>query len=193
MIRLEDKISAMQIDGVDTTLTLDFDARQKSRQRVQLDDGSDAGVMLARGTILADGDVLRDAEGTFFVRVVAAPEALSYVHCHDRLLLNRICYHLGNRHVPLQVTCEAVAYRHDHVLDAMVAGLGVVPKQCCCAFHPEPGAYDGHGHGHGHGHEHGHEHGTSSRGHADGTADVADHAADAASTDDLPVRRAAHG
>ena len=164
MIRLTRKLDAL-VAPIDTTVTLDFDARQKSRQRVTLDDGRDAGVWLTRGTVLADGDILVDAEARLHVRVAAAPEALSYVHCQDRLLLNRICYHLGNRHVPLQLTCEAVAYRRDHVLDDMVAGLGVVPRACCCAFHPEAGAYEGHGHAHGAGHDHGHHHATESHHH----------------------------
>ena len=169
MIRLDKKQDAAPA-LIHTTVTLDFDARQKSRQRVVLDDGREAGIQLARGSVLVDGDVLTDAERSVCVRVAAAAEALSYVHCHDRLLLNRICYHLGNRHVPLQVTCEAVAYRRDHVLDAMVAGLGVTPRACCCAFQPEPGAYEGHAHAAG-GHHHGH----------------AEHAA----LDDMP--RQAHG
>ncbi|MGB7756816.1 MAG: urease accessory protein UreE [Salinisphaera sp.] len=157
MIRLVHKYSGAPV-AADATATLDFDARQKSRQRLALDNGDFAGVVLARGTTLSDGDLLTDAERRFLVRIAAAAEPLSYVHCVDRLLLNRICYHLGNRHVPLQLHADALAYRHDHVLDAMVAGLGARPQLCHCAFHPEPGAYDHNGHGHGHGHEHEHEH-----------------------------------
>lgn len=151
MIRLVYKYNGPAVTA-HTTATLDFDARQKSRQRLLLDNGDSAGMVLARGSTLSDGDVLTDADATFFVRIVAAAEPLSYVQCLDRLLLNRVCYHLGNRHVPLQVHADAVAYRHDHVLDDMVAGLGVTPQVCRCAFHPEPGAYDHNGHDHAHDH-----------------------------------------
>lgn len=154
MIRLEHKqpAAAQPVDG---TVTLDYDARQKSRQRLGLDDGREAALLLPPGTTLADGDLLRDAAGGVVVRVVAAAESLSVVRCADRRLLNRICYHLGNRHVALEIGADAVAYRHDHVLDAMVAGLGVAVVRSAAAFRPEPGAYDGHpgraGHDHGHG------------------------------------------
>ncbi|MDA3920575.1 MAG: urease accessory protein UreE [Salinisphaera sp.] len=158
MIRLENR-RALAVGCTPTdTVALDFDARQKSRQRLTLASGVEAGLLLERGTTLRHGDILMDAAGQHAVQVVAAEEMLSVVDCADRLLLNRVCYHLGNRHVPLQVAASTVAYRHDHVLDDMVAGLGVMPIARTAMFQPEPGAYEGHGHSHRH-EEHHHAHG----------------------------------
>lgn len=158
MIRLVHKLQAAAGDDVVTTLTLPFDARNKSRQRVVLDNGDTAALLLPRGTVLQADDRLIDAEYRYRVRVRAAEEWLSVVVCADRQLLNRVCYHLGNRHVPLQVMADRVCYRHDHVLDDMVSGLGVAPCGERRAFQPEPGAY---GHAHGHRshdpHSHGHD------------------------------------
>jgi len=168
MIRLETRRPAVDGETPTDTVTLDFDARQKSRQRLVLASGADAGLVLERGTTLRHGDVLSDAADEHRVQVVAAEEPLSVVECEDRLLLNRVCYHLGNRHVPLQVAEASVAYRHDHVLDDMVAGLGVTPVARQAMFQPEPGAYESKGgaaHEHSHGpHHHGHHHGDHAHG-----------------------------
>lgn len=129
------------------TLTLPFDARQRSRQRVRLDDGSERALLLPRGTVLRDGDRLQDEAGQV-IRVRAADETVSTARSQDPRLLARICYHLGNRHVPLQIGADWLRYRHDHVLDGMVAALGL-PVACEQApFEPESGAYFGSGHAH---------------------------------------------
>lgn len=157
MQTLNHRIEA-SVDDCHTSVTLDLDARNKTRQRVTLDNGETAAIRLERGTALTAEDVLTNATGDFRVIVRAADEKLSVVTCRDRLLLNRVCYHLGNRHVPLAVEADRVAYRHDHVLDAMVAGLGAEPVVEQAPFSPEPGAYE-HGqpqpHTHGHTHAHG--------------------------------------
>jgi urease accessory protein len=139
------------------TVTLTYDQRCKSRQRLRLDDGSEAALLLERGTILADGDRLVADDGTV-IAVRAAPETLSAVRTSDGLALARAAYHLGNRHVPLQITPGDLRYQHDHVLDDMVAALGLVVTVVTAPFQPEGGAYGGGGgrphHDHGHGHEH---------------------------------------
>jgi len=132
-------------DRVDTTLTLPYDDRVKSRLRVMLDDGSEAGVFLERGDSLRDGDWLQGSDGRL-VRVKAAEEAVSSCYSDDPLQLARACYHLGNRHVPLQIEAGRLRYRHDHVLDAMVQGLGLEVQLDHAPFEPESGAY-GHGGG----------------------------------------------
>jgi len=135
-----------------TTLTLPLEQRVRSRLRVTLDDGRPAGVFLERGQILRDGDLLADAEGAV-VLVRSAAEPLSEVRCDDPLSLARACYHLGNRHVALQIENGALRYQHDHVLDEMLRGLGLQPRPVELPFEPEPGAYGAHGHGaHPHGH-----------------------------------------
>lgn len=139
------------------TVTLTWDQRTRSRLRVMLDDGSPAGIFLDRGTVLRDGTCLLDAEGRA-VRVVAAPESVSTISSDDPTLLARACYHLGNRHVPLQVAPGWARYRHDHVLDDMVRLLGLEVVHEDAAFEPEAGAYGAHGPGHQHEHDHGHAH-----------------------------------
>jgi len=141
------------------TLTLAFDQRVKSRLKVTLDNGQDAGLFLPRGLILRQDDVLL-AETGESVEVMAATESVSTVKVNDPLLLARACYHLGNRHVPLQITNDFIRYQHDHVLDAMLQGLGLEVIAELAAFQPEAGAYgesaSGHQHTHGH-HTHTHE------------------------------------
>ncbi|MEM7253770.1 MAG: urease accessory protein UreE, partial [Pseudomonadota bacterium] len=123
--------------------------RLKSRVKVLLDDGGEAGLFLERGRILRHGDLLQSACG-MVVEVHAAPESVSAVYCDDALQLARACYHLGNRHIPLEIGDGRVAYQPDHVLDDMVRGFGLVPRDEMAPFEPEAGAYGGNG-GHGHG------------------------------------------
>jgi urease accessory protein len=147
MIELIEKV---QHDGeIDDTLTLTYELRQKSRQRVRLDSGREAALLLSPGTQLDDGDRLRAADGTS-VRVSAAMEAVATAHTDDRLRLSLACYHLGNRHVALQIGPGWVRYRPDHVLDEMVRGLGLTAIHEFARFEPERGAYHGHAHPHRH-------------------------------------------
>jgi urease accessory protein len=149
MLHLRKRLSARQViaDGGPNVacLTLSFEDRRKSRLRTYLDDGREVGVFLARGTILQEGDCLVDDDETVLVVVKANTETLSVARTTDVLLLARAAYHLGNRHVPLQVGMDWLAYGHDHVLDDMVRALGlsVVVEQR--TFEPEAGGYD-HGH-----------------------------------------------
>jgi urease accessory protein len=135
------------------SLTLPLERRIRSRLRVTLDDGSEAGVFLERGQTLRDGDLLGDGHGAIVV-VRAAAEPVSEVHCDDPLLFARACYHLGNRHVPLQISDGLLRYQHDHVLDDMLRGLGLQVAFVEAPFDPEPGAYGGSAHGHRHAHSH---------------------------------------
>ncbi|WP_018876584.1 urease accessory protein UreE [Thioalkalivibrio sp. ALE31] len=137
------------------TLNLPIETRVKSRFRATLDNGTEVGVFLERGGMLRDGSALRADSGEW-VAVRAAPEPVSTVHCEDPLLLSRAAYHLGNRHVALQIGPGLLRYLHDHVLDDMLRGIGLDPMFENAPFEPEAGAY-GHGHAHG-GHGHGHSH-----------------------------------
>lgn len=137
------------------SVTLPLDLRIKSRVKVTLDDGSEAGLFLPRGSILRGGDLVASLDGTV-VEIRAAPESVSTVSCMDPHLLARACYHLGNRHVPLQIEPGFVRYQHDHVLDEMLRGLGLEVVVELAPFEPEPGAYGDYGHAPGHGHHHGH-------------------------------------
>lgn len=161
---LIDPSESIEPGSVDTdSLTLTFDDRRKSRQRIVLDSGTEAELLLPRGTVLRQGDRLRRDDGVI-VEVNAAPETLSVAATDDPLLLARVAYHLGNRHLPVEITVGGLQYQHDHVLDAMVERLGLRVRVTERAFQPEGGAYgggSGHGHGgddHDHDHHAGHDH-----------------------------------
>lgn len=166
MIELTERLQGS--GATDDTVTLPYELRQKSRQRLRLDSGREAALMLAPGSVLDHGDCLRAVDGTS-VRVSAAEEAVSNAATDDPLCLARACYHLGNRHVALQVGAGWVRYQPDHVLDEMVRGLGLTVSRQSARFEPERGAYGGHSHSqrdasaaasekpphsHGHGHHH---------------------------------------
>jgi len=142
---------------LEPTVTLTWEQRTRSRLRVELDDGRTAGILLARGTTLRDGDGLKSEEG-LRVRVRAAPETISRVESADALRLARACYHLGNRHVALQIEPGRLSYLHDHVLDDLVRGLGLAVRVESAPFEPEPGAYGGSALGHPPGGPHHHDH-----------------------------------
>jgi urease accessory protein len=121
-------------------MTLPFDLRKKSRLRTQLDSGEEVALILERGMMLRGGDLLETQDGRI-VAIVAADETVSTVTSDDPWQLSRAAYHLGNRHVSLQVGQGWLRYQHDHVLDEMVRGLGLKVETQTAPFEPEGGAY----------------------------------------------------
>lgn len=158
--------------AADAELRLVFQDRQRSRCRARAVDGREVAWFVERGVVLCDGDVLSASSGET-VLVLAAEETLSVVTSNDALLLCRAAYHLGNRHMPLQVLEGELRYQHDHVLDDMVRGLGLSVEVAQRPFQPENGAYHGSGHGHAHGHSHSNSHGN---GHSHGHSHRDEHA-----------------
>ena len=153
MLEINERIEE-PTDASSTSLTLPFEQRQKSRLRVTLDNGNEAALILERGTVLRHGDLLRATNGQV-VEVRAASETVSIVSESNAHLLLRACYHLGNRHVPLQIGDGWLRYLKDHVLDDMVRSLGLSVEYQEAPFEPEAGAYqnnDRHQHTHSHGH-----------------------------------------
>jgi len=143
----------------DAYLVLPFDARSRSRLRATLTSGEEAGIVLPRGQVLRGGDLLLASDGRV-IQVKAASETLSTVRSSEPGVLARAAYHLGNRHVALQIGPGWLRYGHDHVLDDMVRGLGLAVTVEQAPFEPEAGAYHGasHAHSHDHSHEHIHDH-----------------------------------
>jgi urease accessory protein len=133
------------------SLSLPFESRQKSRLLTRLDSGAEVGLMLERGTLLRGGDCLLAGDGRV-VEVIAAPEAVSVVTADDHWGLARAAYHLGNRHIAVQVGLGWLRYLHDHVLDDMVRGLGFTVTIDEMPFEPEAGAYSHSGAGNSHHH-----------------------------------------
>ena len=129
----------------DVKLVLPFQLRNKSRLRTALETGEEVGLILERGSILRGGDLLLAEDGRV-VQVVAEPETVSTVQASEPWALCRASYHLGNRHVALQIGNGWVRYQHDHVLDDMVRGLGLAVTVEQAPFEPEAGAYGGHSH-----------------------------------------------
>ena len=151
-----------------TSVDLPWDTRQKSRFDATDSAGRVLGVFLPRGHVVRGGDVLVAEDGSL-VRVNAAPQPLLVVrHCSSHgspLDLMRAAYHLGNRHVQLEVQADRLQFEPDHVLAEMLRSMHLIVSEETAAFEPESGAYGngaghehGHAHGHGHAHEHGHEH-----------------------------------
>jgi urease accessory protein len=144
---------------------LDWDVRQKSRFDATDSQGRHLGVFLPRGTAVRGGDVLVVEDGSL-VRVVAAPQpVLIITPCAQHgtpFDLTRAAYHLGNRHVPIELTPTHLKIEPDHVLAAMLRAMHLIVREAEEPFEPENGAYGAHGaggHGHG-GHDHGgHDHG----------------------------------
>lgn len=128
------------------SVELTFDQRERSRVRVALESGEEIGVQLKVGSMLSHGDKLALQDGRI-VEVIAAQESLHEVRAADVAQLARIAYHVGNRHVPLQVEADHLLMLPDHVLRAMVEGLGGTVTAVCRGFQPESGAY-GHSHVH---------------------------------------------
>jgi len=133
-------------------LRLPFDRRQKSRQRATLESGEEVAIVLARGEVMRGGDLVVAAEGQV-IEVVADRESVMHVECAEATTLARIAYHLGNRHVPVQVGNGWLRFAADNVLGKMVEGLGAKVSTVEEPFEPEAGAYAPH---HRHDNESGH-------------------------------------
>ncbi|HEX5611346.1 MAG TPA: urease accessory protein UreE [Burkholderiales bacterium] len=162
---------AVQVRGA---LRLPFDLRQKSRLHAKLDSGEEVALMLPRGEVLRGGDLVTASDGRI-IEIVAATEKLLHVECANPTDLSRAAYHLGNRHVSVEVGDGYLRIAADHVLKEMLQGLGAKVSAIEAPFEPEAGAYAaghrheemGHGgkihefgepHDHDHGHDHAHDH-----------------------------------
>ncbi|MEM1435803.1 MAG: urease accessory protein UreE [Pseudomonadota bacterium] len=132
-------------------VALPFADRQRSRLRIELSGGGAAGIKLPRGTLLRDGQWLRSTTATSWLEVTAAPEPVSMLRSTDPEQLARAAYHLGNRHVWVQIGPGWLRYLADPVLDQMLLGLGFGVEHADAPFEPEAGAYSAeHGHLHAH-------------------------------------------
>jgi urease accessory protein len=120
-------------------LELAYELRQKSRLRARLASGEEVGLMLPRGTVMRGGDVVKTTDGRE-VEIVAARERLLHIESDQ---LARVAYHLGNRHVPVQIGAGFVRIAEDHVLEELAKRLGARVSHVEAPFEPEAGAYGG--------------------------------------------------
>ncbi|MBS0643528.1 MAG: urease accessory protein UreE [Acetobacteraceae bacterium] len=143
---------AWDADRETDRVLIDFDRRHRRRIVLATAGGADVLVDLPQAVRLRDGDgLLLDTGG--IIRVCAKPEPLMEIHAHDDGELVRIAWHLGNRHLPVQLLGDRIRIRADHVIGEMVEGLGGHVDLIEAPFDPEPGAYAGSGAG-GHHHHH---------------------------------------
>lgn len=138
--------------GAADAVTLDYDGRWRRRGMLTTDGGERILLDLAEAAELGDGDALALEDGRR-VAVRAAAEPLTEVRAEDALHLTRLAWHLGNRHLPVQIEGERLLIRSDHVLEDMLRRLGARLASVEAPFRPERGAY-GHGRTHGHSHSH---------------------------------------
>jgi len=143
-------------------LKLPFEARQKSRLRTKLASGEEVGLMLPRGEILRGGDLVTASDGRV-VEIISLEEKVLHVEADSPRELAKVAYHLGNRHVPVEVGDGFLRIADDHVLEEMLKKLGARVSKLEAPFEPEAGAYAGGHHEHdemGHGgkiHDHHHD------------------------------------
>ena len=159
---------AVKPERVADTITLDHEARHRRRVTLTADGGLSFLLDLDKAAILDDGDAVKLEDGRL-VQVKAAPESLVEIRTENPLRLMKVAWHIGNRHVPAEITADAIYIGHDHVLMEMVRGLGATASMVERPFRPDRGAYHEHGPDcrHDHGHAHGHDHAHHDHGHGD--------------------------
>ncbi|HET6789854.1 MAG TPA: urease accessory protein UreE, partial [Aquabacterium sp.] len=174
-----------------SVVELDWDVRQKSRFDATDSSGRHLGIFLPRGTVVRGGDVLVAEDGSM-IRVQAAPQnVLVITPCAEHgspFDLVRAAYHLGNRHVQIELKPDHLKIEPDHVLADMLRAMHLTVVEAQAAFEPEGGAYaaGGHGHGHAHAQDHAHEHGQA---HVHGPGCGHDHSHDHAPAAAAPTTR----
>lgn len=145
MLNLTQRLPANPDAVVSYTLSLTADERTRSRHRFETQDGEALFLRLPRGTVLRDRDLLQSEYGDTLVRIAAKPEPILTVTAKEPLELLRAAYHLGNRHVALEIAPTYLKLSPDPVLKAMLEHMGVEVKEEVSPFQPETGAY-GHQH-----------------------------------------------
>lgn len=146
MLTFTQRLKAAVDTPVSFTLLLTAEERTRTRHRFETSNGESVYLRLPRGTVLQDGDLLQSENGDQVIRIVAKPEPVLTVSAQKSVDLLRAAYHLGNRHVPLEVTPDYLRLSPDPVLQAMLEQLGVEVNEDVVPFQPEVGAY-GHSHG----------------------------------------------
>ncbi len=126
------------------TLSLKAEARSRPRQHLKLDSGEPCYLRLPRGTILQQGDYLQAENGDQIARIIAKAEAVMTVKAHHFEQLLQAAYHLGNRHVPIEITTDYLRFSPDPVLEKMLLQMGLKVVEETAPFFPEMGAYSHH-------------------------------------------------
>lgn len=164
MLELVTRVDSDQIDKSKEydTLTLPYELRIRGRLKATTDQGQDVGLFLDRGPVMRHGDLLGTSSGEI-IQVRAADEPVTTAYIENGLPLGRLCYHLGNRHVPLAIGSDSggrhwVRFAPDYVLEELAELLGATLIHHEAPFDPESGAYAQAGREHAHSHSHSHSH-----------------------------------
>jgi urease accessory protein len=144
MLTVTDRLPAINSAVNAFTLVLTAEERTKSRHRFETEEGETVFLRLPRGTVLRDGDMLRSDNGEYLILVKAKSEPVLTVTAATPLDLLRAAYHLGNRHVPLEIGTTYLRLSPDPVLEAMLEHLGMIMVEENAPFQPEFGAYGHH-------------------------------------------------
>lgn len=159
MLEIKAKVKAPKAAyGIKTggRLTLSFEERTKSGLRTRLDSGEEATLMLPRGEVLRGGDLVTASDGRV-IEILSRKENLLHVECKGPTALAKVAYHLGHRHVPVEVGDDYLRIAADPALEDMVKKLGAKVSLLEAPFEPEAGSQE-QGHDHEHAHDHDHEH-----------------------------------
>jgi len=157
MLEVYERMGTVNGFDPDLKVILSHEQRDRGRLRVFSTDGQEVRLFLERGKPLEVGEMLRSRCGRSIL-VEGAIEPLMIASCEDLETFAKACYHLGNRHVKVQVGKLSLRLQPDHVLEEMLLLLGMSVQYSNHVFVPEPGAYSGQARHGGHAHEHAHDH-----------------------------------
>lgn len=148
MLTLTQRLPARAELIVSFTLALTAEERTKSRHRFETEEQQTVFLRLPRGTVLQDNDILQSENNNTLVRVIAKPEPVLAVTAKTQVDLLRAAYHLGNRHVPLEIAATYLRLSPDPVLRTMLEQMGMKVEEAVLPFQPEIGAYESSHHAH---------------------------------------------
>jgi urease accessory protein len=144
MLMFTERLSKSVNKAVDFELALTAEQRTRSRQSISLADGKSIDLRLPRGTYLNEGDLLQSEQSNYIARIIAQPESVITIYATHSFDLMRAAYHLGNRHVPVEITSDYLRISPDPVLQTMLINLGLEIQAEMAPFYPESGAYHHH-------------------------------------------------
>lgn len=136
VLSIRERLKLPPTEAAAITLMLNFDLRQKHSLRITMGNGKEVLLSLPRGSVLRDGEYLCADDGTV-VQVRAEPEPVSVVHIEDSILLAKVVYQFGIRHVPVQIGYHWLRYKHNQIIDEMLKTIGLTVEQADAPFEPE--------------------------------------------------------
>lgn len=131
-----------KIKKINNIITLSSNIRLKNRIKIILNNGKKAYILLRKRNFIFHGDILSDDQEKEIIKIIAAKEKISSIYSDNILSLLKVCYHLGNRHVSLQIKKNKISYITDYILDDLIKKMGLKISHELSIFEPERGAYE---------------------------------------------------